>query len=106
MKITQRVLRVFDVRTKAGRADELLDKLSGTSVAVVQGKPGNTGHLFGKLASADGNDLVFISVWASIESVQERFGEAWQESFLPEGYEDMIESHSIKHYTVSGELED
>ncbi|MEM9604904.1 MAG: antibiotic biosynthesis monooxygenase [Pseudomonadota bacterium] len=98
------VLRVFDVRAKPGCADTLAAKLADTSIDVVKGQPGNAGYLFGKLESADGNDLVFISVWDSLDAVKRRFGEDWQVSFLPEGYEAMIETCSIKHYTVSGEL--
>ena len=94
------------MRTKAGRADELLDKLSGTSVAVVQGKPGNTGHLFGKLASADGNDLVFISVWKDLDSIKTRFGKDWEASYLPEGYDELIENCSIRHIEFDGSLND
>ncbi len=104
MDVQQSVFRIFDVRAKPGKVGVLKNKLSATSIDVVRGKTGNQGYLFGELLSADGNDLVFISVWQDLESVKARFGEHWQESFLPEGYEALIESCSIRHITVSGQL--
>ena len=98
------ILRVFEVRAKPGNAAELKRKLSDTSVSVVSGKPGNLGYLFGENLSSDENDLVFISLWRDLESVKSRFGDEWQESFLPEGYEEMIESCSIRHIEVEGEF--
>lgn len=100
----KRIMRVFEVRSKPGRAATLKQKLSATSVAVVDGKPGNLGYFFGESLSSDDNDLVFISVWEDLHSIESLFGEAWQESFLPEGYDELIESCSIKHIEFDGSL--
>ena len=105
MKVTDQILRVFEVRAMPGCAEQLLDKLSRTSITVVKGQPGNQGHYFGSLESADGNELVFISIWSSLDAVKARFGDEWQSSFLPEGYEAIIESCSVRHFRVSGEVE-
>ena len=99
------ILRVFEVRARAGRIDELRQKLSDTSVSVVKGQPGNRGYLFGDELSIDGSDLVFISVWKDMEAVQARFGERWNESYLPDGYEELIDSHGLKHFSVRGEVD-
>ena len=104
MKLQQSILRVFEVRAKPGKADVLRQKLSDTSVSVVDGEPGNLGYLFGSNLSSDGNDLVFISVWRDMQSIQSRFGAQWQESHLPEGYEALIESCSLKHIKIDGQL--
>ena len=104
MNSGKQILRVFEVRAKPGEAAKLKKKLSETSVSVVDGKPGNLGYFFGKNLSSDENDLVFISVWKDLESVKSRFGDEWQESFLPEGYDEMIESCSIRHIEVEGKL--
>lgn len=104
MQINNVILRIFEVRAKAGQAEQLKEKLSDTSVSVVEGKPGNLGHLFGEDLSSDGNDLVFVSVWEDLDSVKSRFGESWEQSFLPEGYDEMIESCSIKHIECDGRL--
>ena len=104
MKLNKSILRIFEVRAKPGKADLLKQKLSDTSIGVVKGEPGNLGYFFGENLSTDGNDLVFISVWQDLESVKSRFGDDWQESFLPEGYAEIIESCSIRHIEFDGEL--
>jgi len=105
MNLSKSILRVFDVRAKPGKAELLKQKLSDTSVSVVKGKPGNLGYFFGENVSTDGNDLVFISVWDSLESIKSHFGEAWEQSYLPEGYGEIIESCSIKHILFNGNLD-
>jgi len=97
-------MRVFEVRAKPGNVDVLKQKLSDTSVSVVNGKPGNLGYFFGENLSSDENDLVFISVWKDLESIKSLFGEEWKESYLPEGYDEIIESCSIKHIEFDGHL--
>ena len=102
MKINSSVLRIFNVRARAGSADALKRKLADTSVSVVSGKPGNSGYLFGEQLSSDGNDLVFISVWEDLESIRAHFGVDWEQSFLPDGYEALIETCSLQHVEVDG----
>lgn len=104
MRLDNAILRVFDVRAKAGKVDILKQKLSDTSIDVVKGQPGNLGYFFGESLSDDENDLVFISVWRDLDAVKSRFGDNWQVSFLPEGYEALIENCSIRHIEFSGEL--
>ncbi|GAB5498402.1 MAG: hypothetical protein PsegKO_07130 [Pseudohongiellaceae bacterium] len=104
MILSKTILRVFDVRAKTGKAEVLKQKLSDTSVSVVEGKPGNLGYFFGENIASNENDLVFISVWKDLESIKSHFGKDWEKSFLPEGYEAIIESCSIKHIKIDGSL--
>ena len=104
MNFDKAILRVFEVQAKAGKAQLLKSKLADTSVAVVNGKPGNLGYFFGKTLSEDSNDLVFISLWQDIESIQALFGENWQQSYLPEGYAELIDHCSIRHIEFDGSL--
>ena len=104
MNFSQSILRVFEVRAKPGKADLLKQKLSNTSVDVVAGKPGNLGYFFGQSLSSDENDLVFISIWRDLEAIKSRFGDDWEVSYLPEGYEEIIESCSIRHIEFDGAL--
>ena len=67
MQLDRVILRIFEVRARPGNATLLKQKLSDTSVSVVQGKPGNLGHLFGEVISNDENDLVFVSVWKDLD---------------------------------------
>ena len=104
MKVRKAILRVFEVRARPGQAGVLRQKLSDTSVSVVQGKPGNLGYFFGQSVSSDEHDLVFISVWRDVESIKARFGEDWEQSFLPDGYEELIDTCSLEHLEVDGSL--
>lgn len=94
------ILRVFQVRGKPGCAAELIRKFRVTSAEVVRGYPGNLGYFFGHGVDADDDYVVFTSVWNSLDAVKVRFGDTWTESFLPPGYEDLIEEHSIRHIDV------
>jgi hypothetical protein len=45
--------------------------------------------------------VVFASIWKDLDAVKERFGEDWQVSFLPAGYEDLIDECSVRHIDLS-----
>lgn len=95
------VLRVFEVRAKPGCADALLEKFQTTSAGVVQGEPGNQGYFFGRCIQGGDDQVMFVSVWADLAAVQARFGADWESSYLPPGYEDLIDAHSLRHFDVS-----
>ena len=103
MQLDKVILRVFEVRARQGNATLLKQKLSDTSVSVVQGKPGNLGHMFGEVISTDENDLVFVSVWKDLDAVKARFGEEWEQSFLPAGYGDIGKRTAIHSVVAKGE---
>lgn len=94
------IMRLFHVKAKKGCAAQLIDKFATTSVGVVQGEPGNVGCFYGKGVEVDEDIVVFASFWKDIASVKERFGQDWQVSFLPDGYEELIEECSVQHIDV------
>ncbi len=94
-------MRLFQVKVKKGQADPLLGLFATTSADVVRQEPGNRGYFFGKGVVLDDNKLVFASLWNDLDSVRRRFGEDWQKSYLPEGYEDLIEECSVRHIDLS-----
>lgn len=94
------ILRLFEVQSKPGAAAELLEKFASTSADVVQHKPGNQGYFFGPGVVDDDGLVVFASLWESLEAVKARFGPDWQTSFLPEGYEALIEACRVRHIQV------
>ncbi len=95
------VLRLFEVRTREGCAEELIQKFATTSADVVRNEPGNTGYFFGQIVPSDDNVVIFASVWKNLEAIQDRFGDDWQKSFLPPGYENLIDECSIRHFDLS-----
>lgn len=94
------ILRLFEVQTKPGAEAELLEKFASTSADVVNGEPGNQGYFFGPGVAADEGLVVFASLWEDLDAVKARFGPEWQHSFLPDGYEDLIETCTVRHIEV------
>ena len=95
------IMRLFEARAKPGCAEALLRKFATTSAEVVQGKPGNEGYFFGHGVGPDDGVVFFASMWRDLDSVKARFGEDWQSSFLPQGYEDLIDECSVRHVELS-----
>ena len=101
MKNTK-ILRIFEVITKPNCAEQMLENFKTTSAQVVKDEPGNLGFYFGQGIQAEKESVVFVSIWKDLESIQKRFGENWKQSYLPEGYEEIIETHSLKHIKTQG----
>ncbi len=95
------IMRLFEVTVKPGRTEELLTKFASTSADVVQNEPGNTGYFFGHEVDTDAERVIFASLWEDLDAVKTRFGDDWQVSFLPPGYEEMIETCSVRHIDLS-----
>ncbi|MEL6206052.1 MAG: antibiotic biosynthesis monooxygenase family protein [Pseudomonadota bacterium] len=95
------IMRLFQVEAKPGCAQVLLEKFSTTSAEVVRGEPGNAGYLFGRGVATDGDYVVFASIWRDLQAVKARFGDDWQTSFLPPGYDDLIQDCSVRHIDLS-----
>lgn len=95
------ILRLFQVQAKPGCTRDLMEKFATTSAAVVKGEPGNKGLFFGQGVAQDDDYVVFASIWSDLDAVKTRFGEEWQTSFLPPGYEAMIEDCSVRHIDLS-----
>lgn len=94
-------MRMFQVHAKEGYAQELIEKFATTSSKVVQGEPGNEGYFFGQGVASESDFVVFASIWRDMEAIKNRFGENWQDSFLPPGYEELIDECSVRHIDLS-----
>ncbi len=95
------LLRIFEVRTKEGCAEALLGQFASTSAAVVQGNPGNKGYFLGQCVQGGENVVLFVSVWESLDAVKARFGDNWQVSYMPDGYENLIDECFVRHFDAS-----
>lgn len=94
------ILRLFQVRVKAGCANDLLRQFATTSADVVRDEPGNRGYFFGRGIVRDDDQLIFASVWTNLDAIKLRFGNHWNTSYLPEGYGEMIEECSVWHLKI------
>jgi hypothetical protein len=50
---------------------------------------------------ASAPEVVFESIWRDLDAVKVAFGDAWQQSYLPEGYSALMTAHSVHHFLVS-----
>ena len=94
------ILRLFEVKAKDGCLEILLQKFATTSAEVVANEPGNAGYFFGRLLHSSDDVAIFASVWDDMKAIKRRFGADWQSSFQPDGYEDLIETCSIRHFDL------
>ena len=95
------IMRIFEVRVRKGAAEELLRNFATTSAEVVKGKPGNLGYFFGRGVDGDDDEVIFTSLWKDLDAIKNRFGYAWQQSYLPAGYNALIASHKLRHIDLS-----
>ncbi|MEM7429374.1 MAG: antibiotic biosynthesis monooxygenase [Pseudomonadota bacterium] len=95
------ILRLFTVQARQDCVEELLAKFATTSAEVVQNEPGNEGYFFGKGVARDDGTVIFASLWKDLDAVKERFGADWQVSFLPPGYEALIDDCSVTHIQLN-----
>lgn len=95
------ILRVFEVHARPGCVEALLENFASTSAAVVEDRPGNRGHFFGRCVQGGEDNVMFVSLWTDLDAVKARFGEDWESSYMPAGYDELIESCSIRHFDVS-----
>lgn len=96
------LLRIFEVRTKPGCAPKLLANFATTSAEVVRDEPGNRGYFFGECVDGGADRVMFVSLWENLDAVKARFGDDWQTSYMPPGYEDLIEDCSVRHFDMAG----
>ena len=100
MNINGPVLRIFEVRSKPNCVDDLLENFASTSLQVINGEPGNLGCFFGRCVEHDGV-VIFVSVWKDLASIKAKFGDKWQDSYLPSGYLELIEDCSVRHFDLT-----
>ena len=60
------------------------------------------GYFFGQQIAAEEETVLFASVWRDLDAVKARFGDDWESSFLPDGYEALINTCSVRHVDLSG----
>lgn len=91
------ILRYFEARAKPGKAETLRERFLSVSADVVRDQPGNRGYFLGRSVVDDTDVVVFASVWADLDAVKARFGEAWRSSYMPEGYDALIAECLVRH---------
>jgi quinol monooxygenase YgiN len=95
------IARVFRATAAPGCRDELLQKFHSSSAALVNSKVGCLKYRILEPIDASAPEVVFESIWRDLDAVKVAFGDAWQQSHLPEGYSALMTAHSVHHFLVS-----
>jgi quinol monooxygenase YgiN len=94
------IARVFRATAAPGCRDELLRRFRSSSAALVNSKAGCIGYRILEPIDASAAEVVFESIWKDIDAVGVAFGDAWQQSYLPEGYSALMTAYSVHHFLV------
>jgi quinol monooxygenase YgiN len=95
------IARIFRAIAAPGCRDELLQRFHSSSAALVDSKAGCLGYRILEPVDASAPEVVFESIWRDLDAVKVAFGDAWQQSFLPEGYSVLMTAYSVHHFLVS-----
>jgi quinol monooxygenase YgiN len=95
------IARVFRATAAPGCRDELLKRFHSSSAALVNSKVGCLKYRILEPADASAPEVVFESIWRDLDAVKVAFGDAWQQSHLPEGYSALMTAYSVHHFLVS-----
>src|SRR5215469_13129030 len=95
------IARVFRATAAPGCRDELLQRFHSSSAALVNGKVGCLKYRILEPVDASATEVVFESIWRDLDAVKVAFGDAWQQSHLPEGYSALMTACSVHHFLVS-----
>jgi quinol monooxygenase YgiN len=92
---------VFRATPAPGCRDELLQRFHSSSAALVNGKTGCLKYRILEPLDPSAPEVVFESIWQDLDAVKTAFGDAWQQSYLPEGYAALMTAYSVHHFLVS-----
>ena len=95
------IARVFRATAAPGCRDELLQRFHSSSANLVNSKAGCLKYRILEPVDASAPEVVFESIWRDLDAVKMAFGDAWQQSYLPEGYSALMTAHSVHHFLVS-----
>jgi quinol monooxygenase YgiN len=98
---SRHIARVFRATAAPGCRDELLRRFHSSSAALVDGKAGCLGYRILEPVETAAHEVVFESLWQDLDAVKAAFGDAWQQSYLPEGYAALITACSVHHFRVT-----
>src|SRR5262250_243952 len=95
------IARVFRATAAPGCRDELLQRFHSSSATLVNSKAGCLKYRILEPVDASAPEVVFESIWRDLDAVKVAFGDAWQQSHLPEGYSALMTAYSVHHFLVS-----
>lgn len=91
---SQPVMRVFRARPSPGCDQDLSQRLVTESVRLVADRDGLLGHI----AAGPVDDwFLFVTLWRDAAAVRAFGGDDWEQSVLPDGYDELLDEHHVEH---------
>jgi quinol monooxygenase YgiN len=95
------IARVFRATAAPGCRDELLQRFHSSSAALVNSKVGCLKYRILEPVDASAPEVVFESIWRDLDAVKVAFGDAWQQSHLPEGYSALMTAYRFTIFSLA-----
>src|SRR6185437_3151443 len=95
------IARVFRATAAPGCRDELLQRFHSSSAALVNSKVGCLKYRILEPVDALAPEVVFEAIWRDLDAVKVAFGDAWQQSHLPNSHSAPTTAYSVHHFFVS-----
>src|SRR5262249_8514134 len=98
---SRQMARIFSAAAAPGCRQELPQTFHSSSAALANSKTGSLKYAILEPVDASAPEVVFESIWSDLDAVKVAFGDAWQQSYLPEGYSALMTAYSVHHFFVS-----
>ena len=92
------IVRVFQAQLKAGKRGAYERICREHALPLMRAQPGCLSALIGASRPDRADQIVVVSVWRDLQSLQAFAGEQWQESLILPGEADLLERVSVAHY--------
>ena len=92
------IIRVFKAKIKPGQSGLWQEKVEQFSITWIKQQRGVIHYFPGKPLTEESREFCMISIWDSMESLQQAVGDDWNKVILLEDEANLVEETSVEHY--------
>ena len=100
------VIRVFRAHVQPGRQADFEAMAQRLSLPLVQKQKGLLGFYAGRPLGHSRDEFVMVTLWDSLESVQQFVGPDWEQAVVPEEERPVLVDTFVHHYEAYASVED
>jgi len=100
------VIRVFRAHVQPGRQADFEAMARRLSVPLVRKQKGLLGFYAGRPLGNSRDEFVMVTLWDSVESVQQFVGPDWEQAVVPEEERPVLVDTFVHHYETYASAED
>jgi len=94
------IMRVFQVTTQPGMADEFADFFHNTAIPLMQSTEGIVSVLPGAARTESPDEFCFVMVWRDLDALKGFVGEDYASPHIHPDEARLVAARSIKHYDL------